>query len=173
MTLNDEYSRDLFLRLSNELFDDFTYDFRKVEFTNDDFLEVNLLGYSPITDVHLFEMVTRRNIEHKVTLTRNSFRILKSIGMYNALVVFRTEGSRSWRLSLMTSQPTFAEGQLLTKISNPRRFSYLLGPGSKILTPTKMLVGMGKVSSLEELQSRFSIEVVNDAFFSSISELFD
>lgn len=173
MTLNDEYSRDLFIGLNNELFDDFTYDFRKVEFTNDDFLEVNLLGYSPVTDVHLFEMVTRRNIEHKVTLTRNSFRILKSIGIYNALVVFRTEGSRSWRLSLMTSQPIFAEGQLLTKISNPRRFSYLLGPGSKILTPTKMLLGKGKVSSLEELQSRFSIEVVNDAFFSSISELFD
>jgi adenine-specific DNA-methyltransferase len=173
MTLNDEYSRDLFLGLNNELFDDVTYDFRKVESTSDDFLEVNLLGYSPITDVHLFEMVTRRNIEHKVTLTRNSFRVLKSIGVYNALVVFRTEGSSSWRLSLMTSQPTFAEGQLLTKISNPRRFSYLLGPGSKILTPTKMLLGKGKVSSLEELQSRFSIEVVNDAFFSSISELFD
>ncbi len=173
MVLNDVYSRDSFIGLSNKLFDDFQYDLRKVEFTNDDFLEVNLLGYSPLSDVHLFEMVTRRNIEHKVTLTRNSFRILKSIGVYNALVVFREEGSRSWRLSLMTSQPTFADGQLLTKISNPRRFSYLLGPGSKILTPTKMLLGKGKISSLEELQSRFSIEVVNDAFFSSISELFD
>ena len=173
MILNDEYLRDSFVAFSKDLFDDFTYDLRKVEFENSDFIEINLLGYSPVTDVHFFEMVTKRNIEHKVTLTRNSFRILKSIGIYNALVVFRTEGSGSWRLSLMTSQPTFSDGQLLTKLSNPRRFSYLLGPGSKILTPTKMLLNRGNISSLEELQSRFSIEVVNDAFFSSISELFD
>jgi adenine-specific DNA-methyltransferase len=173
LILSDDYSRDAFVALSKELFHDFTYDLRRVDFENSDFVDVNLLGYSTVADVHLFEMVTKRNIEHRVTLTRNSFRILKSIGIYNALVVFRTEGSSSWRLSLMTSQPEFTDGQLLTKLSNPRRFSYLLGPGSKILTPTKMLLNRGAISSLEALQSRFSIEVVNDEFFSSISELFD
>lgn len=173
MILNDEYLRDTFVAFNSQLFEDFVYDLRKVEFENSDFIGINLLGYSPVTDVHFFEMVTKKNVEHKVTLTRNSFRILKSIGVFNALVAFRTEGSSSWRLSLMTSQPTFTDGQLLTKLSNPRRFSYLLGPGSKILTPTKMLLNKGRISSLEELQSRFSIEVVNDAFFSSISELFD
>jgi hypothetical protein len=155
------------------LLTDFSYDPRPVEIENEDFVEVKLLGYSAAADVHIFEMSTEKNIEHKVTLTRNSFRILKKVGIYNALVVFKTEGTSLWRLSLMTSQPVFEEGQLLTKLSNPRRFSYLLGPGSKTLTPQKMLLNKGHVNNLEELQSRFSIEVVNDAFFAAIAELFD
>ena len=173
MILNEVYSRESFRKFCKSLLTDFSYDPRPVEIENEDFVEVKLLGYSAASDVHIFEMSTEKNVEHKVTLTRNSFRILKRAGIYNALVVFKTKGNSLWRLSLMTSQPVFEEGQLLTKLSNPRRFSYLLGPGSKTLTPQKMLLNKGPVKNLEELQSRFSIEVVNDAFFASIAELFD
>ena len=44
MILNDEYLRDTFVAFNSQLFEDFVYDLRKVEFENSDFIGINLLG---------------------------------------------------------------------------------------------------------------------------------
>lgn len=65
------------------------------------------------------------------------------------------------------------DGDKIVKIlSNPRRFSYTLGYGTKTHTAYKFLIEKGKVASLDDLISRFSIEVVNKQFYSEIANCF-
>ena len=57
-------------------------------------------------------------------------------------------------------------------MSNPRRFSYVLGPKAKVNTPTKYLISKGKIADLNDLKERFSLEVVDKDFYREISHLF-
>ena len=57
------------------------------------------------------------------------------------------------------------------KFSNPKRYSFLLGEGCKRHTPESMFFENGrvkKVSDLEDLKSRFSVEVVTKEFYSKL-----
>ena len=73
----------------------------------------------------------------------------------------------------MTATPMRNEsGKVILSYSNPRRLSFLLGPNAKTNTPTKFLIKKGPVETFEDLQSRFSIEIVNKEFYKEISEQF-
>ncbi|MBP6045106.1 Eco57I restriction-modification methylase domain-containing protein [Candidatus Woesebacteria bacterium] len=63
-------------------------------------------------------------------------------------------------------------GKVLKKFSNPKRYSYLLGKGAKLATPYKFL-GSGAVKNFDDLQKRFSVEVVNDEFYQGIASMYD
>ncbi len=72
----------------------------------------------------------------------------------------------------MTTQVSRDKNGVKETVSNPRRFSYVLGPKAKVNTPTKYLIAKGKIGDLNDLKERFSLEVVNKDFYAEISNLF-
>ena len=174
MNLAEPFNELEFKAFVTNLLPDFQKSEQEVNVVNTSFDRIQKLGESPslLTSVFIFKGKT--NLESRVTLSKESFRVLKKYSIYRALIVYINEEDSIWRLSLLVASPMFDEsGKVVVAFSNPRRFSYLLGPKSKIQTPTKMLLMKGKAESFEDLKSRFSIEVVNDEFFSSIAKLFD
>lgn len=175
--LQKAYSRTEFLDfLKNDFISDFSADIRPVR-THDKSLLKNVqkLGDSKSTSISIYEAVCEDSDHGKrVTITQDAFRVLRDTATRNALVIFYSEKSNNWRLSLLTS--TFdldSKGKVVSKVSNPRRFSYLLGENAKTVTPHKYLVGKGKVADLADLQKRFAVEVVNNDFYKEIATLYD
>jgi hypothetical protein len=85
----------------------------------------------------------------------------------NSLAVFVNPETENWRLSLLTT--SYDENS--KKLSNPRRFSFLLGPDEKIKTPSERLFTK-KFNLLSELKEAFSVEPVRKEFFKNYLELF-
>lgn len=130
------------------------------------------LGKCSDLDVAVFELKHTGGIEKRVSLTQDGFRLMKQAGVFRALVIFYSEDTEQWRLSLMTAQPMFDHGKVITTLSNPRRYSYALGPQAKVKTPAKFLIQQGAVKDFDDLQNRFSVEVVNKEFYKKITDLF-
>jgi len=173
MNLAQSYSQEFYLNFLESFLPDFTRDIREIHFNSDNFLCIKSIGESTLLDLNILEIEVKGSLDKRVTVTSDAFRILKSIASYRALVVFYSKYTGKWRLSLMTAKPVIEDGRVITKLSNPRRYSYLLGLGSKIVTPYKFLIKDGKVTSFEDLQKRFSVEVVNKEFYKEIAELYD
>ncbi len=73
----------------------------------------------------------------------------------------------------MIATPVVNEkGKVKMVLSNPKRYSFLLGPNAKVNTPTKFLITKGEIQNFDDLKERFSIEVVNKEFYKEISKLF-
>ena len=172
MILNTSYERKNFQGLVRNLLPDIEFDVRAIEAQSSSFISAITLGRSINLDLHVLEILVAKGVENRVSITRNAFTLLKNYGIYNAIVVFRTEKSEQWRISLMTATAKLDSGKSVIRISNPKRNSFVLGPAAKIKTPTKLLIDYGKVNSLEELQARFSIEVVNKEFFADVARLY-
>ena len=97
------------------------------------------------------------------------FCILRGQGINNVIVVFGNVDKCNYRLSLLTSKYEFDGNKVVKVLSNPRRYSYSLGYGTKTKTAYDFLISKGKVHSLEELIGRFSIEIVNKHFYNEIA----
>jgi len=172
MILDASFDRKPFLSLVNNLLPDMTFDLRAIEAQSESFISATMLGRSINLDLHVLEILVASGVENRVSITRNAFTLLKNYGIYNALVVFRSEKSEQWRISLMTATAKLDSGKSVISISNPKRNSFVLGPSAKIKTPMKLLMSSGKVQNLQELQDRFSIEVVNKEFFADVARLY-
>ncbi len=161
--------------LKNDFLPDFENDVRPVSTSNGSLLNnAQKLGESLRIGITVFEVVCDETDRGKrVAITQDAFRMLRETATRNALVVFFSPGNTEWRLSLLTS--TFdldGKGKVISRASNPRRYSYLLGPRAKTVTPSHYLIKKGLANNFEDLQKRFSVEVVNKEFYSSIAELF-
>ena len=172
MILDASYDRKAFQGLVSNLLPDLTFDVRAIEAQSDSFISAAMLGRSINLDLHVLEILVAKGVENRVSITRNAFTLLKNYGIYNAVVVFRSEKSEQLRISLMTATAKLDSGKSVISISNPKRNSFVLGPSAKIKTPTKLLISSGKVQNLQELQDRFSIEVVNKEFFADVARLY-
>lgn len=172
--LKKEYHIDNFLYLINDiLLPDFKSDKHDVVFRNNIFEGVTQLGNSAVCDVTIYEVILKPGVEkRRVTITQEMFRILRGQGVNNAVVAFANADRNNYRISLLTSKYEFSGDKIVKVISNPRRYSYALGYGTKTKTAYKFLIEKGKVDSLEELTARFSVEVVNKQFYSEIATCF-
>lgn len=174
--LQSTYSRTDFVEfLKNDFLPDYTPDIRPVDTPDTSLLRsIEKLGDSPKLGITIFEAVCDDEDRGKrVAITQAAFRALRNTATRNALVAFYSNESDEWRLSLLTSTLELDKnGKIISKPSNPRRFSYLLGNNAKIATPTKYLLREGRVEDFDALQKRFSVEVVNKQFYNSVAELF-
>lgn len=172
--LKKEYHIDNFLYVVNDmLLPDFVSDRHEVEFKNNIFESVNQLGYSDKCEVTVFEVVLKTGSHNRrVTITQEMFKILRGLGINNAIVAFANADKLNYRFSLLTSKYEFNGEKVVKVLSNPRRYSYSLGYGTKTKTAYDFLIGKGKVNSLDELINRFSVEVVNKQFYSEIAACF-
>ena len=173
MILSDPFSQNEFTDFINGFLPDFKLDIRKVETGSSGFSEVLRLGESSSLLTSVLIVRSKKNINSRISLTNNSFKILKAHQIYRALVVYVNEDDSIWRLSLLTAIPTFdSSGKIIVSYSNPRRHSYVLGSDVGIATARKYLSNMGTISDFEDLQLRFSIEVVNKDFYKEIAAHF-
>jgi adenine-specific DNA-methyltransferase len=173
MKLDQAYDRLSFQEFLGDFLPGYTKDTRKVDSTSNLFDSAVQLGSSAELDLLVFEISLDASIEKRIAITTDAFKLMKQYQAYRALIVFRTGNGDRWRLSLMTSTPTIVDGKVITKLSNPRRFSYLLGQDAKIVTPYKYLIDSGPTKDFNDLQKRFSAEVVNNDFYREIAKLYD
>jgi type I restriction-modification system DNA methylase subunit len=174
LNLEKSYNKIDFINYLNDtLLPDFKLEERAIGLDNSSlFIQMNHLGTSTDSEISVFEAICAgKDSGKRIAITQNAFRVLRQHGISNALVAF-SYGTKQWRLSLLTSKLEYKDGKIISKQSNPRRYSYLLGEGAKTHTPFKYLIERGRVSSLEDLMQRFSVEVVNKQFYDEIAKHF-
>lgn len=165
------FNKDTFINFVDEFLPDFERDEHPVD-TTGILKKVNQIGKSDACNLSVFEVsIDETDAEKRIAITQNAFRMLRRHRIRNALIAFHYQ-SDNWRLSLLTSTLEIKDGKIVSKSSNPRRYSYLLGADAKANTPRKFLMKQGRVSSIKELQERFSVDVVNKEFYNSVAECF-
>jgi len=117
-------------------------------------------------EISIFEIKQKSKNDPRITLTRDSFKIMEGLWVQNALIVFYSADSSSWRLSLLTLKKTWWE----TETSNPKRYSFLLWVWEKTRTPEKYL--SKSITDFKDLVSRFDVEVVRKEFFNDYLTLY-
>jgi len=175
MNLNEKYNRDEFINFLNEIFlQDYQRDIRPI--STSDYKSINKafsLGRSESLDLQVFEFEYSGSFNKRIALAKDAFQVMKQSAVFQALAVFHSHGSDDWRFSLMTANPQKTDrGGVALAYSNPRRYSFFLGPNAKVNTPIKFLLKRGTVHNLVDLKDRFSLEVVNKEFYKEISENF-
>jgi len=172
--LKKEYVRDNYYFILDELLlPDFKHDEHNVPFSGSCFKNVLFCGYSNKCDLSVFEVIlTDEYINKRVYITQEMFKILRKLNINNAIVSFANPDNNNYRISLLTSKYEIANGKIVKILSNPRRFSYSLGYGTKTKTAYKFLIEKGKVDNLDDLIKRFSVEIVNKQFYAQISTSF-
>ncbi|MFA7598318.1 MAG: TaqI-like C-terminal specificity domain-containing protein [Candidatus Cloacimonas sp.] len=133
---------------------------------------ITYLGESKKLKLEVFEVTQIKGDDPRVSITRELFKLVRNRTTRNALFFIVPERKDNFRLSLVTRDLTRAENKIDDILSNPKRYSYLLGPGVKKHTIEKYLFKPGRIKDIENLKSRFSIEVVNKDFYNGLSELF-
>lgn len=147
---------------------------KDIRYTSDIISKVENIGHF-FGDKHHNILVIRHNATHKarVKLATDTFKMMSINNIDKALIAY-TDKSKNWRLSLVSINITIDERDKTQKVySNPKRYSFLLGPNAKVKTPENLLIKKGKVANYEELQQRFSIEVVNKDFYTNIANHFN
>ena len=140
MDFAKKYDRWEFLRF---LRNDFLWEKfeEKVEKTSilDDFKSKFFTSITKLWEVEDFEDLIVLEIEHRskndarISITKDIFKLLRQYEIEwqvrrNTLVILKNPETSWYRLSLLTT--TYNE-DFEEKLSNPKRFSFLLGPGEK------------------------------------------
>lgn len=121
-------------------------------------------------EMNVYQITHHSENDPRISLSRDSFRLLAQYGIKRALILFISESSLNYRLSLVTIDLKWEEGKRVKKeYSNPHRYSFFLGPETKTHTPETYLIKKGRIKDFEDLKNRFSIEVVNKDFYTQIA----
>ena len=171
--LREAYSRINFQKFLEEFLPDYVLDERSVTFESRVFQNTKYLGRSKKLNIPVFEVEIDEKLEARVTITKNAFKMMRTLQEYKALIIFIDKSSNDWRFSYSSIVPVIKSGKITEEFSNPRRFSYLLGENSKVNTATNFLIKKGMVYDHSDLEARFSVEVVNDDFYRRVANLFD
>lgn len=176
------YKRNDFLVfLENFLPDDFT----EVEEKYDDLnfstrytVNATKLGTCGSLELDVFEITHTSSHDARVGIAQDAFRLMLHKSYNNrALVIFKQEGSRQYRFSLLQIEASQADNssRITRSFSNPRRYSFLMGEGAHVKTPNQFLLEKGKLtkkdgSYFNDLQERFSVEVLTKLFYKELSD---
>jgi adenine-specific DNA-methyltransferase len=172
ISLTDFYSESTYLQIIRTLLPEFQARTERIENHSNRFASVLRLGRDEKLDLDLLTIELAGSTTARVSITVDTFKILKRYASRRAIVAYWNTDEQTWRISLLTASPRIQDGNLTTELSNPRRHSYLLGPGSKIGTATKNLITAGVCRSVEDLENRFALEVVNKEFYTQLAEQF-
>lgn len=135
--------------------------------------QVTRLGECKSLELVVFEVMHSSVSDARVGLTKEAFRMLADEFCERALVFFVPQDDNSnYRFSLIeiTLEQKEGSAKVQRTFSNPHRYSYYLGEGISYHTPNKYLNEAGRVVSIEDLRSRFSVEVLTKAFYQELSD---
>ena len=131
------------------------------------------LGTSAELDLVVYEVRHKSKNDARVSLSKEAFRMLADETVYRALVIFVPEdNSDNYRFSLIeiTLEGKEDSSRVRRNYSDPRRYSYFLGEGIACYTPNKYLNEKGRVIDVDDLRSRFSVEVLTKEFYNELSD---
>ncbi len=133
------------------------------------FKSIQQIAEATESDLDLVVFIAKldSSLNARVEITKNTYAVLKNHARSNAIVAYISEDSMEWRFSLITTKVTRTSEGVRETISNPRRFSYLLGPSAKVLTPSNMLSGV--IKTTKDLENKFSLAVVSKEFYTRIA----
>jgi len=162
------YKEEVFVDFVQSLIPSLVLNVRRAE-ARTGFKSIQQIAEASKTNLDLVVFVARpeSSLNARMEITKNTYAVLKSHSRSNALVVYISDDSTEWRLSLITTKVTRTKDGIKESISNPRRFSYVLGPNAKVATPSKML--QGNIDSIVDLENKFSLAVVSKEFFTQIA----
>lgn len=183
INFNNPYNRTDFLRFLEEQFlpDDFRIDQTELEdlgFSARYTVKSHKLGTCRSLELDVFEITHTSTHDARVGIAQDAFRLMLHKSYYNrALVIFKQEDNPQYRFSLLQIEAEQAEtsSRITRSFSNPRRYSFLLGEGAHVKTPTQFLIEDGKLTTkngtyFEDLQKRFSVEVLTKLFYKELSD---
>lgn len=177
----NKYDRENFLDfLQNQLLpDDFVIDTTPLHFDRkpQNISKITRLGFvkslgkDVSNPLKVYELEHNSENDPRVSLKKEAFLLLSDDQSSRSLVIFKSNNSENYRFSLMTIDLRGEGKQIKKQLSNPRRYSFYLGPDAKIKTPTNFLI-KAEAKDFEDLLSRFSIEVVNKEFYQEVARFF-
>lgn len=174
--LREPFSEEVFLAINSQLIEaDLVSSKLSVRSDSPRFItDTKYYGTYDALDLHILMIEHSSAEDARVGVSLDIFKLMKKYSFQNALVAAHSKNSNRWRYSLITSSLSVNDkGKISKEFSNPRRYSFVLGPHQKVLTPYKQLIQSGRVSDIEELSKRFSLEVVNNEFYREIAKLYD
>lgn len=170
------YSRENFKRFLNVGSDAFLpEDFKEEEvlldYTTKLIKKATKLGVCDTLGLVVFEIEHNSTNYARVQLSKEAFRLLLEYRQNRALILFVPESDPStYRFSLVSIELSDEESKIRRTYSNPRRYSFVLGTEAKVRTPREYLIEKGTVKSWEDLQKRFSVEVLTKEFYRELSD---
>lgn len=141
----------------------------KPEFTPQFIKKAELIGRDKSLELEVYEIQHESENDPRVGISKDFFRLMASYGSKRALAIFHSPNSKNYRLSLATVDLSLEGSKVKREYSNPRRYSFFLGPDAKVHTPYDFLIKKGRVKDFDDLKDRFSIEVVNKEFYKEIA----
>jgi len=123
-------------------------------------------------DLAIIEVSHSSINDPRIGVSRDAFRLMAEHGLSKALFFFVSDNSKNYRFSLITIDLKLEGKDVKYLYSSPKRLSFYLGEEAKLHTPKEFLFKKGKITNFEDLQNRFSIEVVNKEFYGEIQRLF-
>ncbi len=131
------------------------------------------LGECKSLDLAVYEMQHDSDNDPRISLTNEAFKVIEIENHEFALIFFIKKDACQFRFSLIHCQTERDQAnKVITKLSNPRRYSFILGQDAKVHTPTQYLIKSGRITDCDDLKKRFSIEVVNKEFYQDIQRMF-
>ncbi len=176
MNFKNPYNRKDFLNFLEVFLTDFEPKIENISTNKNCKLtkQITKLGGSKSIDLSIYEIEHFSENDPRVSISREAFKFLREYYVDKALVLFRNKKSENYRFSFITFNTIWDSGKKIkTEFSNPRRFSFFLGPKAKVNTPTKFLISKGSIKNLDDLKNRFSLEVVNKEFYKEIAGAFN
>lgn len=170
-----------------------------LRFLRNDFLKEQFLEWVEETDLarkinsRFFSKITKLwtaldldnlivlEIEHKskndarIGLTKDIFKLLRQyelewiIRQHALVILTNPDLPDQYRLSLLT---TTYNDKFEEKLSNPKRFSYLLWVWEKVKTANDFLFEKWNIKDFNDLENRFKVEVVRENFFNDYLNLY-
>ncbi len=175
---NEKYNSDNFLHFVKDFLpEDFGEKEEDVIINKSRYKEITkakVLGFCKSLDLYVLEMDHSKENDPRIAIATDAFKILADNWIHRALVIFKNNDSENYRFSYLTiSLDLNDRNKVIKKYSNARRYSFYLGTDAKVRTPEQQLIKKGKVKDVEDLLSRFSVEVVNKQFYIEIAKFFD
>ncbi len=171
-------------KYNTQEFSNFLYDFLPDDYNEDEkditeltgcqcIKNVRELGHCESLDVTVLEM-SHSEKDPRISIATDAFKIMRNYDMQKALVIFNNDENDNYRFSYLTIKLDIDENNKIKKTySNARRYSFFLGIDAKVQTPKQQLINKGKIKDVEDLFSRFSIEVVNKEFYAEVAMHFN
>lgn len=173
MNFNNTYSRNDYKYFFQNQFltDDFKISEEKLsfEFTPQYLKNAFVIGEDKLLELKVLEVLHDSENDPRVGLSKDIFRLMSSYGYKRALVLLHSSKSENYRLSLATIELSLEGSKVKKEYSNPRRYSFFLGPDAKVKTPYNFLITKGRVKDFDDLLTRFSVEVVTKQFYQEIA----
>lgn len=168
------YDRADFLKFVEQDFlpEDFRLEIENIDFSSNYTKQAIRLGTCESLGLEIIELKHTSTHDARVGLSKEAFRMLLNRSTHNrALIIFVPQDKPStYRFSLVTIEVSVDEHKVHRAYSNPRRYSFVLGEEAKVRTPQEYLVHKGRVKNLEDLQKRFSVEVLTKEFYADLSD---